>query len=466
MGRRDRRRKNRALLEGIPPGGLDGAMHRGRNGNATIQDVGFIARVRAELQGRDGYTGETRKDYYMGKNKKNDPFTFTTYHSSPGNSPGKEDGVFKCEESGELTEKCPIAKAPKVYIDAGMWAIFIEATKVYNTEWIALLIGELKAGTEGKEEAYYISKFYFPPQVASGSHVEVPTGIRPKPGTIGAIHSHVDMGVFFSQTDKDHSNWPVEIVINRKAQVEVIARHKLRCGEYAKSKTEVWLTGSALPTAVRDEIDKAFVKGKGLMEAARKGSSTSVPTSVAKEDKKDVAKALVDEAAYLAEVCKCGCDRSKHWGGLGNAGCRVCKPCMAFELATPSTSPVTTILIPPKALKPQFKTCNLKSKDGYFCTREEGHDGYCRTFQGRYFSTAAEIEILEAEPDPNQGLLGWPPFDNLEAPVDLDSPPDDWDCVTCEGKGWVEKDRLTEECPDCTGDGLSPKGKAEQAQEL
>src|SRR5205814_10442916 len=126
---------------------------------------------------------------------------------------------------------------PDILIPITMWECFLSCCKEYDTEWIALLKGKLDKDNEGKD-AYKIESFYFPPQVASGAHVDVPTGVRPKPGTIGAIHSHVDMGVFWSGTDTDHSNWPVEIVINRRENYEALSRYQLKCGEWAKGQAK------------------------------------------------------------------------------------------------------------------------------------------------------------------------------------------------------------------------------------
>src|SRR5947207_4589998 len=265
MGKRNRNRRRALLASGTPtptptpsvPGGMEGVRDRAANGRSTPQDVDFVTRMTRERQGLDGYSGKPKVGTSSivkgsagsfptqgpshpsqsqrgmdGRFSRQTGFTFTT--ASP-----KEDGVFRCEDTGEVTGTCPLnPNVPDILIDAQMWNCLMDCTREYDTEWIALLIGKLDKNSKG-EPAYVIDKFYFPPQTASGTHVDVPTGVKPKPGTIGAIHSHVNMGVFFSATDKDHSNWPVEIVINRKEEYEAVAKYKLKCGEWAKTKATV-----------------------------------------------------------------------------------------------------------------------------------------------------------------------------------------------------------------------------------
>lgn len=488
MGKLSRKLKRRLARElearemtNTVPGGLEGALSRGANGSATLHDVSFLARVRAEMRGRNGYTGEDR----MSKKRQKDNYTFSVHDSTfHGSSSHSEDGVFKCEEAGEITDTCPLKpKVPSILIPTMMWNTFIQLTKAYDTEWIALLMG--KEGKDSKgEAAYIIDKYYFPPQVASRAHVDVPTGTKPRAGTIGAIHSHVGMGVFWSPTDKAHSNWPVEIVINRKAEYKALSRFKLKCGEWAKGDGEVYITGDGLAGVVRKEIDGAFAKGKELAEAAKaaRGPSYSpspyissyIPPSVSPEDREDVIGAL---------MCVCGHPKSEHFA-QGSAGCKKCKPCMKFELeadkSDKATDPPNTLgVIPPLGAK----ACPFRSLLGHWCMREKEHPGMCRTFQGVYFDPKKEEDSTSSGTSSSsskegQGSLGWPPFNELkqlpEKVIDLTIPEgddptvgdDEWDCEECGGKGWVQMGNLSKECPKCGGDGMSVKGRDEMAKEM
>jgi hypothetical protein len=296
MGKRSRMRKARERAMNLASQSLE---LDNANGRLRPQDVDFVTRMRRESRGEEGYTGSTRKDYeysgygyggygYPYQNGRYqvgvDNHTFKTDYTP---SPKRDEEVFHCEETGELTKECPIAITPSILIDYRMWETFLNATKEFSTEWIALLIGKLDKDSKGNP-AYVIEKFYLPPQTASGAHVDVPTGVKPRPNTIGAIHSHVNMGVFFSGTDIAHSNWPVEIVINRKEQYEAVARHKLKCGEWAKTKAKVFLTGSYLSDSLGKAFTEAFEKGKKLSETSRQ----SPMTHIHEEDKEDVSKAI------------------------------------------------------------------------------------------------------------------------------------------------------------------------------
>jgi hypothetical protein len=118
---------------------------------------------------------------------------------------------------------------------------------------------------------------YFPPQTASGSHVDVPADVQPRQGVIGAVHSHVAMNVFFSGTDLSHSNWDVEIVVNRRAEFKMMTRFKLGCGRWAKTlNTKLKLQGQVDITQ-KKQLDKAFTIGKKMskVEKARIAKRTS-----------------------------------------------------------------------------------------------------------------------------------------------------------------------------------------------
>lgn len=264
------------------------AEFRASNGRATLQDVDFVTRMRREVNGMDGYSGysrngQTAEDKYQGngygyrgdqgsKNGYSWRDTSKDFDNSRVSSHllpmAKDEGIF-CVESNEVTGSCPLnPKVPSILVDTKVWDGWLKATHLYDSEWIALLFGR-ESITSKSEPCYVIDGFYFPPQTATGTHVEVPTGVIPKPGVVGAIHSHVGMSVFFSATDKAHSNWPVEIVINRKREYEAVARYKLKCGEWAKGKATVYLTGDQAPKETNPDLDAAFTLGAEMQAKSR-----------------------------------------------------------------------------------------------------------------------------------------------------------------------------------------------------
>jgi proteasome lid subunit RPN8/RPN11 len=166
----------------------------------------------------------------------------------------KTDFDWTCKVSD--VEGCPLVEAPTVEVPIELYRAWTELAGEFNTEWMAFLVGELDT-VKGRAK---ITEMYFPPQSASGAHVEVPDDVqfRPKPGTIGAVHSHVNMQAFFSTTDKDHANWPIEIVINSRGEYEMNMRIKLDCSRYSRVKGKILLVGAKAADVYRDQLKEAL----------------------------------------------------------------------------------------------------------------------------------------------------------------------------------------------------------------
>lgn len=169
--------------------------------------------------------------------------------------------------SKDITEgACPIAKVPKVYVSARLWGEWINLAGDMDKEWLAYLVGRFVKDDKGSR--YEISKCYFPPQTATPTHVDVDDDFSSyQPNTIGAVHSHVGMGTFFSGEDLAHSNWPVEIVVNNKGEVKVMIRHQLECGQYIKSYTDLMTTGDNADSRYVAALNKAMESGQALKDA-------------------------------------------------------------------------------------------------------------------------------------------------------------------------------------------------------
>ena len=193
-------------------------------------------------------------------------------------TPKKDEETFHCE-SAEIEGKCPIMQVPEVHVPYGMWDTFIELADSCDTEWLALLLGRLNVA----ENRYEVTGFYFPPQTATGTSVDVPTnGPDPRPGTIGAIHSHVKMQAFWSSTDKAHSNWPLEIVINARGEYAALVRFQLKCGGYTKQDSKVMLEGERPDPLGWTELSQAFAQGARLArtKGSAKEDSSEIPIKV------------------------------------------------------------------------------------------------------------------------------------------------------------------------------------------
>lgn len=166
--------------------------------------------------------------------------------------------------SDEVNE-CPIASKPSVYIPFAMFRLWTEMAFRIDTEWMAYLTGEQTArGLEVRE-------MYFPAQTVSGAHVDtVDALVEIKPGTIGKVHSHAQMGAFFSAQDEAHQNWPVELVINAKGEVVARQRVKLECGRWSRVDSKVLLVGS-------QEADSRIAEVKAAIAAGGKWGEENKP---------------------------------------------------------------------------------------------------------------------------------------------------------------------------------------------
>jgi proteasome lid subunit RPN8/RPN11 len=177
---------------------------------------------------------------------------------NPAKPKGPSD-VFSCDPT-DIEPKCPIQPKASVIMPYPMWHNFIHLARKFSTEWLAYLCGDKLTKEDGTVE-WYVTDFYFPPQRCTSAHVDVQTGYRCREGTIGDIHSHVDMGAFFSSEDTKHFNWPVHIVINRKAEAVCAIAHTLECGRTTRLPGTIYTVAAAeqeaLATALSSNLETA-----------------------------------------------------------------------------------------------------------------------------------------------------------------------------------------------------------------
>lgn len=165
--------------------------------------------------------------------------------------------TFTCTVDGVTA--CSKAPNPDILFDSRLWQSVVGLCERFNTEWMAYLIG-----VKQEDGDYKIESLDFPEQVAGGAHVrrEPDANFRPPAGTVGVIHSHVAMQAFFSSTDKEHANWPVEIVVNRKGEYEVSTRVTLPCGDSMRRTSRVMLLTDGRLDAMESKLKEALEKGK------------------------------------------------------------------------------------------------------------------------------------------------------------------------------------------------------------
>jgi proteasome lid subunit RPN8/RPN11 len=165
--------------------------------------------------------------------------------------------TFTCDAD---IEPCSLTPKASIYVPSDMWQDFIWLTKKFSTEWLAYFKGEREV--KDNTVIWHVTGFYFPPQTCTGAHVDIPDDYRTEPDTIGDIHSHVDMSAFFSTEDKKHWNWPVHIVLNRKAECDAVVAHQLPCGKTTRAKAAVFVTGSAEQDALAATLTAKITEAK------------------------------------------------------------------------------------------------------------------------------------------------------------------------------------------------------------
>mgnify|MGYP001585221071 CR=1 FL=1 len=101
-----------------------------------------------------------------------------------------------------------------------------------SSEWLAYLSGRW----DGKSDIIVVDDIMVPEQVAGASSVQEVKEAPPH-GTIGVIHSHVQMGAFFSGTDTHYinDNHDISIVVSKKTgdtqlSFKSVVRKTVACG--------------------------------------------------------------------------------------------------------------------------------------------------------------------------------------------------------------------------------------------
>lgn len=140
-----------------------------------------------------------------------------------------------------------------------------------STEWFTYLRGErtlLEGRIHGvaeeedsgddtnRREGYSIRELFVPQQIVTPGSAAVNPGQRLPQDVIGCLHSHHAMGAFCSQTDHDHQNWAVYVVVSAQGQdkgglgFSYVAHvvQQLPCGSFYQRSARL-LTEASAPDA-------------------------------------------------------------------------------------------------------------------------------------------------------------------------------------------------------------------------
>ena len=162
-------------------------------------------------------------------------------------------------------------------------------------EWLGLLIGEKQ------DEQWYISDLMIPKQEVSSVKATKKSDCDEPDDVLGIIHSHHDMGTFWSGTDEKHanSNFDLSIVVDSNMKTLGTARIKTECGKLMRVDTNIdyeedYMDKYEWANEQKDEnIEKKYTytsgySGYGLYGGYRYGKTVKKPKKE-KDDKEVVA---------------------------------------------------------------------------------------------------------------------------------------------------------------------------------
>jgi len=161
-------------------------------------------------------------------------------------------------DSGIDDEICPALRdelTASLIIPPEIWNVIQELTEEINSEWLGYLKGDfLNDGF-----VLNVKEIIIPEQEVTGVSVTVKEDID---DVQGVVHSHSNMGVFFSGTDDNYinTNNAFSLVVNKDGKHKAIARIKLNCGFYIRKECNV---------EILRNVSKKFIK-KALKKIKKK----------------------------------------------------------------------------------------------------------------------------------------------------------------------------------------------------
>ena len=205
------------------------------------------------------------------------------YHPVQETAQQPKNDDWMCAGGSPDISGCPlitVTMKPLILIPNEMWEKWCFWAKKFNTEWLVYLIGEeIPRDADNPLGGYKLTDMYVPRQKVTGAHVtvdeeEVRTLKTDHPGIIGDVHSHVNMGVFFSAEDEKHFNHPVHLVVNSRNEITSSIRITLECGKTSRTTGKLNLTGLEDTTELEDELKTKFIIEPPPSAATATGGAT------------------------------------------------------------------------------------------------------------------------------------------------------------------------------------------------
>lgn len=181
-----------------------------------------------------------------------------------------------------------------LYISPEVYSVVNKLCKDIEVEWQMLLTGRQEGSS------VFIEGYWIPKQEVGGAHVHNLDVITPEiitaKGIVAGIHSHANMGVFFSPTDDNETNNTTikhHIVCNNRGEFEAKSRYDLPCGLYKFTKAHVLICLPGIEVVGLENITR---------EAVSESKSWQWP------GKDSAVNGQCDCDFYNAGVIRCKCD--------------------------------------------------------------------------------------------------------------------------------------------------------------
>lgn len=227
----------------------------------------------------------------MSQKKKNKPFGFlANVHNKETNKANASGWSARSSwNTGEPPPKeckdCSFSEGRRGYalrIHPDVFGAIFRLCETVKEEWQMLLSGGVQ------ENVVFVNGYYIPKQQVTAASVKnleaIDKEFIEENSIIATIHSHSDMGVFFSPTDDEFTNMSFiqhHIVVNNKGDFVAKSRIDLPCGmvKFVASKVET-LIPTATPLIGEDKIEvRRFINPHGQNDQGWRNNDYTPPAS-------------------------------------------------------------------------------------------------------------------------------------------------------------------------------------------
>lgn len=173
---------------------------------------------------------------------------------------GTRDG-WNTGDAPKICKNCDYAKEGefKISIAPDVMGVIYQLCDTVKLEWQALLLGAIEGNVVN------VVGYWIPKQEVSAASVKnldvVDEEVIAAKGIVATIHSHGEMGVFFSSTDEEYTNLSQikhHIVVNNAGEFVATSRTDLPCGMVKFDESSVHITVNKPIEVQGDENIKEF----------------------------------------------------------------------------------------------------------------------------------------------------------------------------------------------------------------